>query len=159
MGSHQTVRECGTCTTCCEGWVNIEVNGTAIYAGHPCSNITPKGCAIYDSRPDVCKGFDCAWLKNEMDLPEWMKPDNSNVIIQRLHNVNVFTAIPVGKKISGRAMALLKEIAERHSFVLLYHERTKEKGAFTKAIKTMNHTPSGCAGELSKLKQIMDKIG
>lgn len=75
------MRECGSCTKCCDGFLSGEVNGHKFHGGVPCFYSTKKGCAIYKDRPhDPCKTFSCQWLINE-DIPFWMKPDEVNAII------------------------------------------------------------------------------
>ena len=42
-----------------------------------------KGCSIYENRPiDPCRNFKCEWIENN-NIPEWMKPSVSNVIIYK----------------------------------------------------------------------------
>lgn len=75
-------RECGSCTKCCEGHLTGAALGHAFYKGKPCHFIAiGKGCTVYAKRPkDPCMSYKCAWLTNE-DIPEWMKPDQVNAII------------------------------------------------------------------------------
>ncbi len=42
-------------------------------AGQPCKHLTAKGCGIYDSRPDVCRRFECNWLAGRGD--DYARPD------------------------------------------------------------------------------------
>lgn len=75
-------RSCGECTRCCEGWLKASINGKRMCAGKPCHYLG-KSCTIYEDRPDdPCREYTCEWLDNP-DLPEWMKPNLSNVIITR----------------------------------------------------------------------------
>ena len=75
-------RTCNGCTKCCEGWLEGSVNGHAFFRGRPCFFLN-KGCSIYESRPqDPCRSYNCAWV-DDMQFPEWMKPDLVNVIINR----------------------------------------------------------------------------
>lgn len=77
------MRECGTCTKCCDGYLKGEVNGHKFYNGMPCFYSTKKGCAIYNERPhSPCRTFSCEWLINE-DIPFWMKPDEVNAIVAK----------------------------------------------------------------------------
>lgn len=78
-----TVRSCDGCTKCCEGWLWGEAHGHKFWPGRPCHFMSNKGCSIYENRPDQpCKSFKCEWLENN-EIPEWMKPDVSNVIIYK----------------------------------------------------------------------------
>lgn len=76
------MRSCGTCTKCCEGWLYAEINDQAIYPGKPCTHLAGN-CTIYKKRPETpCKAFVCEWLA-DTSIPEWMKPDKSQVILIR----------------------------------------------------------------------------
>ena len=83
-------RECNNCTKCCEGWLTTTVRNTNIYPGNPCKFIEiGKGCTIYSERPkDPCITYKCAWLTEE-DIPEWMKPDKINAIIDYRYVNNI----------------------------------------------------------------------
>ena len=75
-------RSCDGCTKCCEGWLQGEANGHKFFKGRPCFFLN-KTCTIYEDRPvNPCRSFKCAWL-DEVQFPEWMKPDLVNVIINR----------------------------------------------------------------------------
>jgi len=74
-------RQCGNCTKCCEGWLEGTIYGKKMYPGKPCHFKKHNGCSIYNDRPDEpCKSFNCEWLM-EKEIPEWMKPEYSNVIL------------------------------------------------------------------------------
>ncbi len=73
-------RACNGCTACCEGHLTGEAYGSKFYPGRRCVFATKKGCSIYEYRPrDPCVGFECAY-KTMYSLPEWTRPDLSNVI-------------------------------------------------------------------------------
>jgi len=77
----KTKRECGDCTACCQGWLSGVVNDREFYPGMPCHFKGCNGCSIYEDRPESpCKTYSCEWLKND-NVPEWMKPSKSGVII------------------------------------------------------------------------------
>jgi len=77
----ETKRECGGCTACCEGWLSGVVHDREFYPGMPCHFKGCNGCSIYGDRPESpCKTYSCEWLKND-NVPEWMKPSKSGVII------------------------------------------------------------------------------
>jgi hypothetical protein len=78
-------RACGSCTACCDGHLTGEAYGKKFYPGKKCAFIGPSGCSIYDLRPkNPCVTFLCAY-KNQHSLPEWTRPDLSNVIfVQRI---------------------------------------------------------------------------
>lgn len=78
------MRNCDGCTKCCEGWLTGTIHGKSMWPGKPCHFVQlGKGCSIYEARPDdPCKSFICEW-KRDFDIPEWLKPSLSNVIIRK----------------------------------------------------------------------------
>ena len=81
------IKECGTCTKCCEGWLKAKIIDQDMYPGKPCVFIeVGKGCKIYKNRPkDPCKDFMCEWMKIE-DMPDEFKPENCGVIMHYQEN-------------------------------------------------------------------------
>lgn len=75
-------KECGTCTKCCEGILNANIRGHDMGFGKPCFFVEiGKGCGDYSNRPEhPCKSYSCIWLLDP-DIPDWLKPEKSNVII------------------------------------------------------------------------------
>ncbi|HKY19106.1 MAG TPA: hypothetical protein VJL82_09245 [Rhizomicrobium sp.] len=71
-------RECGECTVCC---VTPAINKPEIQkqSGARCRHCTAKGCAIYETRPDVCRQYYCAWRTVNIFGEEW-RPDKSGVL-------------------------------------------------------------------------------
>jgi len=79
----QLDRKCDGCTACCDGWLTGTAYNKQFYPGHPCHFSSCNGCAIYEDRPEFpCKVYSCEWILNG-EIPEWMKPNKSNVIITR----------------------------------------------------------------------------
>lgn len=77
-------RECGDCTMCCEGFLPANIHGYEMKPGMPCHFVQQKtcnGCTIYENRPDVCKKYECLWKTSPAAVPEWMKPNRSDVIL------------------------------------------------------------------------------
>lgn len=50
-------RACGGCRACCTSFTVIDVTNRNEHCEHECE----AGCAIYESRPKQCEGFECAW--------------------------------------------------------------------------------------------------
>jgi len=74
-------RDCNKCTKCCDGWLSGTAHGYDFSPGNPCRFVIKGGCNIYPVRPEnPCKTFQCHWKQNTR-IPEWMKPDQSQVII------------------------------------------------------------------------------
>lgn len=85
-------RNCDGCTKCCEGWIAGQSHGHKFFKGRPCHYASiNSGCTIYNDRPSPqCDGFKCEWLTNK-DIPEWLKPSNSNtIIVRRTSNDGVY---------------------------------------------------------------------
>lgn len=76
-------RECGDCSMCCEGHLTANIHGIQMTKGLPChflGKCDGGGCTIYDQRPQLCQDYHCLW-KITPTLPEWMKPNKSDVIM------------------------------------------------------------------------------
>ncbi len=132
----QPARSCQPCTACCDGWLRIQVGGRAVHPGHPCQHSTGAGCNDYKHRPfDPCVMFHCGWRIDDSPLPEWMKPDNSKVIVllnkASWRGMPVDVAAPVGKKIPPRALNWLKQFAETRGRALVHSEQVVQDGAYT----------------------------
>ncbi len=71
-------RACGECVACC---VEIAIDDLELSkpAGRPCVHCGPRGCAIYESRPNSCRAWYCAW-RRLADLPEHLRPDRSGLM-------------------------------------------------------------------------------
>jgi len=53
-----------------DGWVQMVVDGTEIYPGHPCPHRTGECCDDYTNRPtDPCGKFSCGWVIENSPLP------------------------------------------------------------------------------------------
>jgi hypothetical protein len=129
-------RTCQPCTGCCDGWLQIVVEGTPVYPGKPCPHSTGSGCNDYANRPvDPCVHFICGWRMAGSPLPDWMKPNNAKVIVlfdeTRWRGVPVDVAVPVGRRIPPRALNWLQQYAQTHQRCLLYSEQIVENGKFT----------------------------
>jgi Fe-S-cluster containining protein len=72
-------RACGSCTLCCKVFRIIEVDSPP---GQWCRHCVPgKGCSIYETRPDPCRGFFCMWMSQPGLGPEW-KPEKSKIVLR-----------------------------------------------------------------------------
>lgn len=148
-------RECQPCTACCDGWLQINVNGTAVYPGHPCPHSTGSGCNDYANRPaDPCVHFICGWRMQDSPLPEWMKPNNAKVIVlfnqSTWQGMPVDVAVPVGRKIPPRALNWLRQFAETHNRALLYSEQIAQDGRFTNKQAVSAYGPPAFQEEMAE---------
>jgi hypothetical protein len=73
-------RTCGECTVCCVA-PNIDKPEIQKESGAACRHCLSGGCAIYETRPPVCRGFFCAWRTVEIFDNDW-RPDKSGVLPQ-----------------------------------------------------------------------------
>ena len=109
-------RQCGSCTACCDGWLKIRVRDHDVYPGRPCPFSAAGRCSIYAERPvDPCREFVCGWLAPTSPLPDWMRPDRSDVIFLpanfRWRGVAVDVAVPVGARPKAKARAWLESFS------------------------------------------------
>lgn len=84
-----TSRECGPCNMCCQGWLKGHVKAKEfqheLKLASPCPASTPRGCGIYETRPDhPCRSFKCGWLVEGSPFPEEYRPDKTGVVIVQL---------------------------------------------------------------------------
>lgn len=77
------MRECGSCTLCCELTRVPELDKPEWKLCDNCS----VGCNIYDERPQSCRDYQCAWSLG--DLPDNTRPDISGFMVERLPEDNV----------------------------------------------------------------------
>lgn len=81
-------RQCGACTICCKILaINAkELKKTASVLCQHCDE--GRGCRIYATRPEVCRGFYCEWRLNPL-IPATWRPDKSGIFIERIAQENI----------------------------------------------------------------------
>jgi hypothetical protein len=67
-------RTCGDCHACC---VVPEIEHLGKPALVPCRHLCDQGCQIYAERGEVCRGFQCIWLRGAMGVGN--RPDKLGV--------------------------------------------------------------------------------
>ena len=149
-------RECQPCTACCDGWVQMTIQGVPVYPGKPCPHSTGNGCDDYANRPkDPCINFNCGWVVSNSPLPDWMKPENARVIVifnkTTWRNLPVDVAVPVGRRIPPRALNWLKDFAARHGRPLLFSEQVKENGVYQREQLFSAHGPPEFQAHIAQL--------
>jgi hypothetical protein len=89
-------RACGECTICCSA-LNIDKPEVQKASGVLCQHCNGGGCAIYETRFDVCRSFHCGWLQLPSLDDKW-RPDRSGVFIefQLLNGVTGLSLMLVG---------------------------------------------------------------
>ncbi len=146
-------RQCQPCTACCDGWVQMVINGVDVYPGKPCPHSTGSGCDDYENRPeDPCHHFMCGWILENSPLPEWMQPENAKVIVLfnkfQWRNLPVDLAVPVGKRIPPRAIEWLKKFSKENGRPFVYTEQIVENGVFQKEQQVYGFGPAEFQKEL-----------
>lgn len=89
-GRLEAARECGPCTACCVlPRVQPEL-GSPLPDGKPgytkCQHLTAggfttAGCGCYALRPEVCRGFTCAWRGGILAGDERRRPDRLGIMV------------------------------------------------------------------------------
>ena len=83
-------KSCGECSLCCSV---LEIEELAKPAGPPCANCrSGGGCAIYLTRPQVCRDFECVWL-TDRNLPRWLRPDRIGTLFMEAHDADEYRAV------------------------------------------------------------------
>jgi hypothetical protein len=123
--NQQSPRTCGSCTACCDGWLQIEVRGHKIQPGKPCPFSVEHQCSIYSERPQhPCREFVCGWLIASSPLPEWMRPDKSDMIMLAAnffwHGLPVDVLVPAGDRPKQKALDWLMKFSAEKKRLLLY---------------------------------------
>ena len=124
----------------------MQIRGVEIYPGRPCPNSGPEGCSDYANRPkDPCIEFNCGWVTEGSPLPDWMKPNESGVIVifnkLEWQGLAVDLAVPVGGAIPDDALAWLKAFAQHHMRPLVYTEQIVEDGRYQKEQQLFAYGP------------------
>ena len=73
-------RNCDDCTMCCKLGAIEELNKPD---GEWCPDCIPgKGCGVYETRPQICRGFHCFFLLS--DLSEEWRPSHCKFMVSTL---------------------------------------------------------------------------
>jgi hypothetical protein len=113
FGPSHDDRPCGDCIACCVLPL-IDTPELKKAEGQVCPNCSGKGCAIYDSRPEVCRTFNCAW-KRIRSMPPETRPDRLGVMFtleRHLPPRNVFEHLYFVGVATGDARALESPMAQ-----------------------------------------------
>ena len=126
------MNECGHCRACCEslGFTHkgyeliyppiveqrdeIAREGIEFPFGSVCNKVCETGCSIYESRPQICKDFECSFYK--LELPEKYRPNSCGFLAEEIDGAILFTPVDhVTSKLTTREYmskysGLLKEI-------------------------------------------------
>lgn len=82
------MNECGGCTACC---TLLPIEAIAKPINTTCPYSTGKGCSIYDSKPETCTEFKCAYLEGDK-IPVELRPDKCGIIFIK-HTDRIFSGV------------------------------------------------------------------
>ena len=100
---------------CCTALEIPELNKAA---GPACPNcLATGGCAIYASRPQVCRDFECEWLTDRTLSPQ-LRPDRVGTILMEADDTDEYRAVSA----PGRPLAW------RHPMVFAHLVRVAKSG-------------------------------
>ena len=107
-----TSRECGECNACCV-WLKGDAYGHEFGGGKPC-RFLEGNCSIYETRPEVCRRFQCAWLQGL--LGDGMRPDRSGVLVsvEKWSGGQFLRAVEIGRKMDDEALLDIQGFCRRH---------------------------------------------
>lgn len=93
--------ECGECMACCTMLPIDAINKPANKQCWHCDN----GCAIYDSKPQTCNDYECAYYQGK-NLPLSLRPDKCGIIFtkktDRIFSGVLVTGVPVNNAAKGQ---------------------------------------------------------
>lgn len=107
---------CGDCNACCSGALGGSAYGISFGNGAACAFLCDRKCSIYQSRPDVCQSYQCAWSQNL--FIESLKPNVSNLLISVEQDANkkqYLKIIPLNKSISQDSIDYINDWVKRHN--------------------------------------------
>jgi len=114
-------RSCNGCTKCCQGHLVGDAYGHKFFKGRPCFFFSTE-CTIYETRPEnPCRVYKCGWL-DELQFPEWMKPDLVNVIINRssYKDIKYYALVESGSLLNVKVLSWMIHWALNNNQNLLY---------------------------------------
>jgi hypothetical protein len=88
------MRECGKCSLCCKVFP-VAVEGLNKPGDTWCQHCKPGkgGCGIYDSRPPICREFQCGWLMWD-NMPDVWFPARSKMVVTNMEGTTIVTVDP-----------------------------------------------------------------
>jgi SEC-C motif len=124
-------RQCGECTSCCEGWAVGTIYGHEMRPGVPCHFLGQSGCSIYERRPEKpCRNFVCGWLAPESPFPEQFRPDRLGVIIIRIRwrEQPAYLLLSAGRDPDEKLLQWMQEFSVRTGRPFFYQQGGEKLG-------------------------------
>jgi len=116
----QPGRQCGGCVACCTTMRIADLEPPKPRCQH-CPH-EAQGCAIYPTRPNTCRMFECLWLSGRIGGDDRRRPDQLGLIFTiaqgsaGLEFLRVLEAWP-GAGETARARYILDRLAQQLCFV------------------------------------------
>jgi hypothetical protein len=119
---------------CCSA---LEIPELSKAAGPACVNcIATGGCAIYASRPQVCRDFECEWLTDRTLQPQ-LRPDRVGTILMEADDSDEYRAVSSPSR----------PLAWRHPLVFAHLVRIAKSGRTVVAKSGLNSWRIFASGE------------
>jgi Fe-S-cluster containining protein len=110
LADKDDVPECGDCQACC---YTHGVHDEEFDKRHfkPCIHQCPSGCAIYESRPSVCRDYHCWWKTGKFGKHK-NRPDKLGLVLDYNPVTDYFYAweIRKGAATTKRALRAIKKL-------------------------------------------------
>ena len=119
----EITRRCGGCNACCKPFAIPDINKhTATWCTHCDRGV---GCRIYETRPEACRAFTCAWLTGTGDESD--RPDRTGFIMglfgrkvgERSFEILELLEIESGALETARAKQIVDHVARGGYVVVL----------------------------------------
>ena len=124
-------RNCGTCTACCDGWVEGTIYGHEMRPGTPCHFRGEGCCTIYERRPqEPCRRFICGWLAPGSPFPDAFRPDRLGVMIvpTRWRGAPAFILKSAPRDPDEALLGWMREFSVKNGAPFFYESRGERYG-------------------------------
>jgi Fe-S-cluster containining protein len=104
-------RSCGTCSLCC---TVLRVDELSKLGGRDCVHQRGEaGCGIYETRPSICRAYQCLWMQGGLEDDE--RPDRTRGVVD-LDAAGLSVGLLIHEAETGAfdASPALRAIAARH---------------------------------------------
>lgn len=128
--------KCGACTVCC---VLCAIEELDKRSGETCTHCD-KGCVIYESRPQPCRGFSCAYHQaKKVNIA--LRPDNCGVMFEKLDDdlmVGIIDPDNTPTHLNGQIQSFMNEglnvVILNQGQPTVYHQDAVDPTSLTKRI-------------------------
>jgi hypothetical protein len=108
-------RACASCTLCCKVLAIRELDKPRLTWCEHCNK--KRGCTIYESQPDPCRGFFCAW-RTTAELGDHWKPLTSKMVLVHDRSRNWLAVhVDSGRTDARRAEPYQSELRARSRYM------------------------------------------